>query len=89
MPSAVIADAAAKGGALLTVAGVHTALWAGAPGLAAALTLLEAALAATVVLTALYAPERLSDRAFRMLPWTARAPARRRASPGTGSREGG
>ncbi|MEU6745148.1 hypothetical protein ABZ914_02855 [Spirillospora sp. NPDC046719] len=68
-------------GAATTVASAHAALWLAAPWLAITLTLLEAALTVTVVLTALYAPTAISDRAFRMLPWTTPPPARRRASP--------
>lgn len=72
--------------AATTVAGAHAALWLTAPWLAIALTLLEAALTTTVVLTALYATTTISDRAFRMLPWTIKptaeyqpgAPLRRR-----------
>lgn len=65
---------------MATFAGAHAALWLAAPGPAIALTLLEAALTTTVVLTALYAPDPISDRAFRMLPWTTPAQARRRTS---------
>ncbi|MER6946511.1 hypothetical protein ABT294_21005 [Nonomuraea sp. NPDC000554] len=54
----------------MTMAGVHTGLWLSAPTLAVILTLLEALLTVVVIVTALYAPEPISDRAFRMLPWT-------------------
>ncbi|MFF4242814.1 hypothetical protein ACFYYL_43735 [Actinomadura geliboluensis] len=57
-------------GAAITVAGAHAGLWFAAPWLAITLTLLEAALTTVVVLTALYANTTISDRAFRMLPWT-------------------
>jgi hypothetical protein len=50
--------------------GVHAGLWLIATPVAIALTSLEAVLAATVILTALYASPLLSERAFRMLPWT-------------------
>jgi hypothetical protein len=43
-------------------------IWWTASTLAVLLAAVEAALIATVVLTALYAPKRISDRAFRMLP---------------------
>ncbi|MBA2897752.1 hypothetical protein [Nonomuraea soli] len=57
-------------GTAITVAGVHASLWLSAPVIAAILTIAEAVLAVMVIVTALYAPERVSDRAFRMLPWT-------------------
>jgi len=38
--------------------------------LASIIAVLGAALAAVVILTALYAPEKYSVRAFRLLPWT-------------------
>lgn len=60
----------AKGGAVLTVAAVHTGVWLSAPTLAVVLTLLEASLTVMIIVTALYAPDSISDRAFRMLPWT-------------------
>lgn len=52
------------------VTGVHAGLWLIATPVAIALTSLEAVLAATVILTALFASPLLSERAFRMLPWT-------------------
>ncbi|MFG1620168.1 hypothetical protein ACGFI3_46105 [Nonomuraea wenchangensis] len=58
------------------MAGVHAGLWLTVPYLAAILVLVEAALAVVVVVTALYAAEPISKRAFRMLPWTTPAPQR-------------
>ncbi|MDN3354925.1 hypothetical protein [Actinomadura sp. DC4] len=54
-----------------TVGLMHTGMWLTAPTLAVVITLLEAVLTVTVVVTALYAPPRASTRAFRLLPWTA------------------
>ncbi|MGW5638893.1 hypothetical protein [Streptomyces sp. NPDC003832] len=64
----------------LAAVAVHAGLWLTVPVLALILTVLEAALTATVVLTALYGPESNSDRAFRMLPWTT-PPTPRRKTP--------
>lgn len=50
---------------------LHAALWLAASPTGAILTSLEALVAASIILTALYASPTLSDRAFRMLPWTA------------------
>ena len=50
--------------------GVHAGLWLIATPVAIALTSLEATLATIVILTALYASPLLSERAFRILPWT-------------------
>ena len=50
--------------------GTQAALWLYAPYLAIAVAGLEAVLAILVVLTALYANETQSARAFRLLPWT-------------------
>ncbi|MFF7764149.1 hypothetical protein [Streptomyces griseorubiginosus] len=61
-------------------AAVHAGLWLTIPVLAVILTMLEAALTATVVLTALYGPNSNSDRAFRMLPW-ATPPTPRQKAP--------
>lgn len=60
----------AKIGMLCGAAGAHAGMWLAAPVLATICMMLEVALTATVVLTALFAPEPISDRAFRMLPWT-------------------
>lgn len=57
-------------GAVAAATGVHAGVWLIAAPVAIALTSLEATLAAIVVLTALYASPLLSERAFRMLPWT-------------------
>lgn len=57
-------------GTTVVATGVHAGLWLIAAPAAIALTSLEAALAATVILTALYASPLLSERAFCMLPWT-------------------
>jgi hypothetical protein len=51
--------------------GTHAALWLTIPSLAGIITILEAALAMLVFLTALFAPQKYSDRAFRMLVFTA------------------
>jgi hypothetical protein len=55
-------------GTAWTIAGLLPfGIWWTAPTLAALLAVVDAALIATVILTALYAPKRISDRAFRML----------------------
>ena len=66
--------------------GAHAALWLTAPRLSAAITLIEIALTVTVILTALYAPEEQSARAFRMLPWMTHHPTNLESypSPDTG-----
>ena len=51
--------------------GTQTALWLTAPYLAMAFSILEAVLAIAVILTALYARDKYSIRAFKLLPWTA------------------
>jgi hypothetical protein len=38
--------------------------------LAVVIGMVEVALAITVILTALFAPDKYSQRAFRLLPWT-------------------
>ncbi|MFB8760686.1 hypothetical protein [Streptomyces nigra] len=73
-----------KAGVAAAAVAAHAGLWLALPVLAAILTMLEAALTATVVLTALYGPEPNSDRAFRMLPWTT-PPTQRRKTPGSKS----
>ena len=60
----------ARLGTAATATGVHAGLWLIATPVAIALTSLEATLATIVILTALYASPLLSERAFRMLPWT-------------------
>ena len=52
------------------VLGIHMAVWATIPQLGFTMIGIGAALAMTVILTALYAPQKFSDRAFRLLPWT-------------------
>jgi hypothetical protein len=53
------------------IVSAHAALWLAVPHLVVTVTVvLECALATAVILTALYARERYSKRAFRMLPWT-------------------
>jgi hypothetical protein len=64
----------ARIGTAVTVAGIDTGLGLAAPWLGAALTAIQAVLGAVVVLTALYGRGELSDRAFRMLPWTTPPP---------------
>ena len=58
--------------AALGVAGIRGTLWLTPLHLGEDLVIIEVALAIMVILTALYAPRRFSDRAFRMLPWTTR-----------------
>jgi hypothetical protein len=58
-------------------AGTQAALWVVAPHLAVAVAILESSMAIAVILTALYAPEKYSTRAFRLLPWTTRQTANR------------
>jgi hypothetical protein len=67
----------ARIGVATSAAGIHAELWLTATPAAVTLTLLEAALIATVILTALFAPSRFSTRAFRMLPFTTPAGERR------------
>ncbi|GAA2148698.1 hypothetical protein [Actinomadura napierensis] len=65
-----------------TTAGLlHTGLWLTAPALAVVLIVLEAALTITIIATALYAPDPISARAFRMLPWTTPPPAQQPLAP--------
>jgi hypothetical protein len=51
----------------VSVLAVHAATWAVAARLGAAVGAVEILLAVTVVLTALFAPDKFSDRAFRLL----------------------
>lgn len=62
-------------GATTAATSIHVALWLIASHAAVALTSLEALIASAVILTALYAPTTLSERAFRMLPWTTQQPS--------------
>jgi hypothetical protein len=56
-------------GTVTAATGIQVGLWLAAPPIAVALTCLEAILIMIVIVTALYASQRLSDRAFRILPW--------------------
>jgi hypothetical protein len=47
--------------------GAHAVIWAVAAHLGAAIAAVEVVLAVTVILTALFGPDRFSDRAFRLL----------------------
>jgi hypothetical protein len=67
-----------KLGTSTAVTGVHTALWIEATPVCIALVCIEAALAVTIILTALFAKEDLSDRAFRLIPWALPAAKQRR-----------
>jgi hypothetical protein len=58
--------------AALCVAGIGGMLGLTPQRLGEGLVIIEVALTITVILTALYAPRKFSDRAFRMLPWTTR-----------------
>jgi hypothetical protein len=51
---------------------VHVATWAAAERLGAVVAAVEVVLFVTVVLTALFGPEKFSDRAFRLLRRDAR-----------------
>jgi hypothetical protein len=55
------------------VLGAHAATWLTAPNLGEIIVLVEIALTAAVILTAIYGPGKYSSRAFRLLPWTAGA----------------
>lgn len=52
------------------VAGFNVGLWVAAAPLGIVLVATEVLLGAAVVLTALYAPDEYSARAFRLLTWT-------------------
>ena len=52
--------------------GTHVVICIAAPRLGLAIVAIELMLAATVLITALYASKTLSDRAFRMIPWAAK-----------------
>jgi hypothetical protein len=69
-------------GTAVAATGVHAGLWLIAAPVAIALTSLEVALAATVILTALYASPLLSERAFCMLPWTRQLSSASTPQPG-------
>jgi hypothetical protein len=78
-----------RAAALTSVAAaVPAAAWAVHPALSAVLTGLEAAAGLTVMATALFGSDRLSERAFRLLWWIAdrpepNAPAGRSSCSGT------
>jgi hypothetical protein len=55
------------------VLGTHAATWLTAPNLGEIIVLVEIALTAAVIITAIYGPDKYSSRAFRLLPWTASA----------------
>jgi hypothetical protein len=57
------------------VFGVHAITWLAAPRLGQVIIIVEIMLTITVMLTALYAPQEFSSRAFRLLPWPTSAPA--------------
>jgi len=69
------------------IAAGHAGMWLAWPHSAAVMTVLDTGLAVTaltVIATALYAPDHISERAFRLLPWATKptaseAPARRTA----------
>lgn len=56
-------------GTVTAATGVQLGLWFAESPIAIALVCLEAILITAVIVTALYASQRLSDRAFRVLPW--------------------
>jgi hypothetical protein len=79
----------AKLGTSTAFTGIHAALWIEAAPVCIGLMCIEAALAVTIILTALFARDDLSDRAFRMLPWTTPPKKRRkRRQPAIGRPEG-
>lgn len=60
------------------IAAGHVGMWLAWPHSAAVMTVLDAGLAVTaltVIATALYAPDHISDRAFRLLPWATKPTA--------------
>ena len=75
-------------GAVTGGAGMYMVIGLTGPRLGATVSFLQETLAITVVLTALYAPEKYSKRAFRVLPWTVRRSAKSR-SPKTGKNRTG
>lgn len=68
-------------GVAATAVGVHVGLWLAAGPVGIYVTIVETALATTVILTALYASPHFSDRAFRMLPWAGQTDARWKSQP--------
>ena len=73
-------SALARLGTSTVFTGVHAALWLEATPVCIAIVSVEVAVAVTIILTALFACEDLSDRAFRMLPWA--TPPKRRGKRG-------
>lgn len=61
-------------GTVTAATGIQVGLWFANSPIAIALICLEAVLITAVVVTALYASQRLSDRAFRVLPWIKQPP---------------
>ena len=60
------------------VAAGHAGMWLIWPRTATLITVVDVGLLVvvlTVIATALYAPDHISDRAFHLLPWTAGSPA--------------
>jgi hypothetical protein len=60
-----------RAGLAACILGSNAAACMNAPRMAAGITITCAALAAATILTALYAPEKYSARAFHLLRWTA------------------
>lgn len=59
------------------LAAEHAGMWMAWPRSAATLAVVDSsfvAAALAVIATALYAPDHISDRAFRLLPWAAKPP---------------
>jgi hypothetical protein len=69
-PETIWIAAPARKAALIGGGGSHIALWLCSLKLAEIVTLTEVALIILVILTAMYAPEMYSKRAFRLLPRT-------------------
>ena len=67
VPQSVVISAA--------ILGIHAGVCAVIPRFGATMTSIGTALLAAVVLTALYAPQKLSDRAFRLLSWITTDPS--------------
>jgi hypothetical protein len=63
------------------VLAAHAATWAVAERLGAGVAAVEVLLAVIVILTALFGPDKFSDRAFRLLRRDAPRRAGRRAAP--------
>lgn len=76
----------ARYGMTASAAGLHAGLWLTERSAAFTLMVVEAALTIIVILTALHVPTKISDRAFRLLPWTTPSTSQPtpRASGGSG-----